>query len=266
MNDARRTVLKVLVGTSLFPLAHTATAQISTATAINRAARFRALSQRTAKAYCQMSLEVLPDNARDVLVTAQRLIQVGFEDLGKAGFTTDAANLLKLVQVESTALMALVAKPPARDALPAVSAQSDRMLAAANRLTEAIEAGSKVASAKLINVAGRQRMLSQRMAKNYFLAAAGADSKPLRDQLASDRVEFKQAMAMLAAAPVSTPAIRNDLQLAETQWLFFEQAIARKPDPDALRNVATTSERLLEVKNSLTLHYETALKELLGTT
>lgn len=88
----RRTLLKAAALGALLPTAWSANAEIPLSTAINRAARFRALSQRCAKAYCQTYLEVLPENARDTLNTAQRLIQVGFEDLGKGGFSTSVAK------------------------------------------------------------------------------------------------------------------------------------------------------------------------------
>ena len=54
------------------------------ATAINRAGRFRALSQRIAKAYCQIHLNVDPSDARQVLETARRLVRAGFDDLAKS--------------------------------------------------------------------------------------------------------------------------------------------------------------------------------------
>ena len=72
------------------------------------------------------------------------------------------------------------------------------------------------------------------------------------------------ALDTLAAAPISTPAIRNELELGRGQWLFFESALQRKPDDKALETVATTSERLLEVLERLTDLYDVALKEVLG--
>ena len=80
----------------------------------------------------------------------------------------------------------------------------------------------------------------------------------------SDAVEFKQAMVILAAAPLSTQGIRNELGLGESQWLFFDAALQRKPDARGLEAVATTSERLLEVMDKLTGLYDSALQELLG--
>ena len=79
-----------------------------------------------------------------------------------------------------------------------------------------------------------------------------------------DSTEFRQALAQLAAAPISTPAIRNELALGEAQWVFFDAALQRKADERGLETVGTTSERLLEVMDRLTGLYDTALKEVLG--
>lgn len=109
-------------------------------------------------------------------------------------------------------------------------------------------------------------MLSQRLAKNYFLGVADAESKLSKEQLTLDRVEFEQNLTSLAAAPISTNSTRNELQLVQSQWMFFEGALSRRPDMDALRNIATTSERLLEANNNLAALYEAALKDILGAT
>lgn len=260
----RRSVLQTIAAITLVPSAYSANAQISLSTAINRAGRFRALSQRTAKAYAQMYLGVLPSNAKDVMATAQRLIQVGFDDLAKGQFNSDISRQIGNIQTQAQALATLVTRAPNKDNVAAVAAQADRMLNVADATTQAMESQSPQASAKLINVAGRQRYLSQRMAKNYFLTAAELSTASMRDQLQSDRNEFKNALLMLNNAPISTPGIRNELALAQSQWVFFEAAINRKPDGSGLSDVATTSERLLDVMNNLTGMYDDALKTVLG--
>ena len=67
------------------------------------------------------------------------------------------------------------------------------------------------------------------------------------------------AHELLKNAPQSTPAIKTELQLAETQFTFFELALRNlKPglgDAVAQTNVFTTSERILQVMDSVTGMY-----------
>lgn len=260
----RRAVVQTLAASLLLPAMGAAQAQIAVSTAINRIARYRALSQRIAKVYVQMQLGVLPDQAAAALAAAQKLVRSGFEDLQKVPWPAELAGQIAAVRGAVDTLQALLVVPPSMPSVLAVATQADRVLSIANTATEAFEKSSKAATAKLVNVAGRQRALSQRLAKNYFLLATGGEFKGAREELASDAQEFRSAMAFLAGAPLSTPAIREELALGEGQWLFFGAALQRKADARGLADVATTSERLLEVTDRLTNLYDAALKEVLG--
>ncbi len=243
-----------------------AQAQISLAVAINRTARMRALSQRGVKLYAQLMLDVQAVNTREAQAAVQKLIALSLDDLGRANLSGALAAQLATTSKTSATFLASLGAAPSKENLVRANSHADRLLAESDALTSLLEAASKQNSGKLINLAGRQRMLSQRMAKQYFLAAAGADSPGSRSLLATDRADFKQALKTLSAAPVSTPGIRNDLQMVEAQWLFFETALDRKADAESLKNIATTSERLLELNNNLTTQYETALRDVLGVT
>jgi len=236
---------------------------LALSTAINRAGRLRALSQRMAKAYAQLVLGVTQEKSLEVMAAAQRIVKGNLLELGRAGFSGDTASLLAACQADAEQLMALLTGQPAAQKLSEVNKAADQMLASADRLTAALESRSK-ASAKIINLAGRQRMLSQRMAKSFMLIEAGQEAAPLRKQLDAARAEFVQAMDALEAAPVSTPAIKQDLLLARSQWVFYQSALDGKDKAAARRDVATTSERILEVMDNLTGLYDTALRELLG--
>lgn len=261
----RRAVVRALAVALLMPaLPLTAQARMALATAINRTARFRAMSQRMAKLYGQLHLNVMPERARDALEQTRRQVRTNLEDLGRQGWPAEVAQLLAEVRRSAERLDGLTAQPPAKGSFQAVSAQADQMLAQANSATQALEHLAQAPTAKLVNTAGRQRMLSQRLAKNYGLVAAGLDSRPLREQMAADADEFQRAMAQLANAPLSTPAIRSTLELGQGQWVFFDMAIKRQPNARGLEDVATTSERLLEVMDSLTALYEAALQDVLG--
>ena len=258
----------VAAGVVLPTWAATAQAQMALSAAINVSGSFRALSQRMAKAYCQQHLQVMPLAALDVLAKVRKQAQAGAADLAKGStagaWPADLSRQLEEVQKQYTVLNTLTATAPSKASAAAVAEQADRMMTAAQTATESLEKLARAPSAKLVGMAGRQRMLSQRMAKQYFLLAAGVDPKASQSQMNADAAEFKQALQALAAAPVSTPAIRTELELGQAQWLFFEAAMRRHPDTKGMDAVATTSERLLEKMDRLTSLYDAALREVLG--
>ena len=246
-----------------------AQAQMGLSGAINYAGWFRALSQRMAKAYCQQYLQVLPAAAVDVMGQTRKMVQTGSGELARGmqsgQWPVEVGRQLAEVQKQFALLNQMTSAPATTTALvAAASEQADRTLLIAQAVTEAIEKMAQAPSARLVNLAGRQRMLSQRLAKNYFLSAAKVDSKVVQAQLASDAADFRQALQTLKAAPVSTSSIRNELELADSQWLFFESALRRPADDAGLNAVATTSERLLGVMDKLTGLYDAALREVLG--
>jgi hypothetical protein len=261
---SRRTLVQAGVLLALAPIAQSSQAQIAISTGINRSGRLRALSQRCAKGYAQIHLNVMPERSREVISTAQRIMAANIEELLRSTPPKEIAAQLTAVQNEVAKLNSLCSVPPTKDGVLAVSQQSNLVLAAANKVTLSYEALGKSGNSKLVNIAGRQRLLSQRLAKNFFLFASGFETKAVRDEIEADRAEFKTALGTLQNAPISTANIRNELALAQSQWVFYEGALTQRPEAENMRTVATTSERLLEVMNNLTELYDAALKDVLG--
>ena len=103
-------------------------------------------------------------------------------------------------------------------------------------------------------------MLVQRLARLYLTAYAGDKSTGLRVDIEQARREFSAALDELATAPENSEANRRTLDLARTQWFFFEQSIASMNDPESSnpKHVATSSERILEVLDELSTQYAKA--------
>ena len=80
----RRVAVQWVAAGILLPTwANGAQAQVALSGAINHAGRFRALSQRMAKAYCQQHLTVMPAAAVDVMAHARKLVQQGSAELAR---------------------------------------------------------------------------------------------------------------------------------------------------------------------------------------
>lgn len=264
----QRRHLLALLGTSLLALTgHTKTTPSSPAlplgAAINRSGRLRALSQRVAKLHVQSTLGVLPDRTGDLMRQCRQLIDSSLGELGRQPLNADTRALMPRLQGHAERLLVLTAGTGAPPRTDDVVRAADDMLKSADELTSAFEKQASQSGARVVNVAGRQRMLSQRAARAHFLQAAGGTAAAGQaQQLEAARREFDEGLAYLANASLSTPAIRQQLELARGQWLFFDQALRKPSQGDALQTVATTSERMYEVMDQLTGLYEQAVQEL----
>src|SRR5690606_16488295 len=131
-------------------------------------------------------------------------------------------------------------------------------------LVGALAASGVGAEVGVVNVAGRQRMLSQRMAKLALLQAAAGDAAPFGDELAATRAAFEQGLDTLAQAPLSTPEIRAMLEQGRAAWRQLGDAVPQAGQAAGRVQVAAASEELLEVFDRLTQAYQHSIQVLMG--
>jgi Type IV pili methyl-accepting chemotaxis transducer N-term len=228
--------------------------------AINKAGRQRMLSQRCAKAYLALGQTVRSEQADKVLSDSMALFDRQLVELRAFAPTPDIKTTYgELDGAWSAYKSALVGATPSKNGGDAVVSASNRVLQLAHQGTVQLEAASGRPVGKLVNIAGRQRMLSQRMAAMYLGASWGVQADASVKALTAARADFVQAHAVLKSAPETTPAIRAELDLAEQQYSFFDNALKLlKPgvvDPRQQADVFTTSERILQVMDSATGQY-----------
>ena len=140
---------------------------------------------------------------------------------------------------------------------------AELMLKNAESLTEFLESSGLVASLHVLNVAGRQRMLSQRITKLCFMLAIRPDAGRLA-QLAELTKTFQTAMVYLVDVPLSSPSIRENLQAAQKDWQHLYDVLKSISDIKALDQISEAGERLLNVSERLTDQYERAMQILIG--
>jgi len=124
-------------------------------------------------------------------------------------------------------------------------------------LTTQLTAALGIQSARSTNLIGRQRALSQRMAKAAFGLMWSHDSKSYAQQFDTARVQFNAALCELQRAAANSSLIAHNLELAEIEVRLFDTALGTHNDMPKLMapraiNVAPTNQRLLALLDELT--------------
>jgi hypothetical protein len=221
-------------------------AEVDYGALIDMAGRQRMLTQRIVKAYAQVGLGVTPDASHAQLRTAVRRFETQLGELGRRAPVAAARPVLERVDALWRPLRRVVLGPVHREGAQWLAAHDEALLGAAHELVGVLEASAGTALARLVTLAGRQRMLSQRLAKLYMLQTWGIEVAGADDDMATAQRDFAQALATLQQAPENTPAIAQELDAIALQWDWFAAALTvQRETPHALV-VADASESILE--------------------
>ncbi len=231
--------------------------------AVNRAGQLRMLSQRLVLGYAQALAGRDAKQAARLIDACSERVEANLVALHAAIDARGYAELVGRVEASWQPVRSICASPPALDRLDALDAASDAMLADAESLTGFLDASGLVPSLHIVNVAGRQRMLGQRIAKLCFLLAVEPTAGRLAD-LRERAATFEQALETLRGLPLTSESIRACLQDLLSDWRRCRRLLDALQDPLTLDAVADVSERLLVGCERLTDHYEQAMQILIG--
>ena len=221
--------------------------------AIDKAGAQRMLSQRMGKAWLGQLRPELAPRARQVLQVSEVRFERQLDELLAFAPTPEIAGSYKAMQHRFGEYRALLQSPPSRARVDELLKTSGDLLSLAHLATGQLQARSVTANAMLVNMSGRQRMLSQRLALFFMAGQQGARPDLVAKETAKARGEFETAMRVLGSAPEATPAIRDNLELARNQWVFLQSALAGESQGlQAARDVFVASENLLAVMETVT--------------
>ncbi|WP_137937112.1 type IV pili methyl-accepting chemotaxis transducer N-terminal domain-containing protein [Chitinivorax sp. B] len=246
----------LLLTLSALAVASVSAADIAYPDLINKAGRQRMLSQRIVKAYLQMGANVLPDQGRQVLADSIKTFEHQLADLKQAELSQVVEVAIEHEEQQWRAFRELASGPVNQVSAKKLQAQSDLLLASANAVTLALQEAYGQPAGRFVNLAGRQRMLSQLLSRQYLAKYWGIahadDDKATQDA----RGEFGRNLAQLSGTPNLTITLKQQLDLASQQWLFLDTALTQPHNANNAQSVVSTSERILEVLDNVVSRFE----------
>jgi hypothetical protein len=257
-SGGRRRLLQLSVSLVALSLADDVTAgdaRLDFGTAIDVAGRQRMLTQRIVKAYCQVGLDVAPDVSRAQLAAAMDRFGRQLADLTHRAPTADARRAATRIGHAWGPFKRDALGPVSRATARRLIAQSESLLVAANDLVRLLQDAAATSQARLVNTAGRQRMLSQRLAKLYMVRAWKIEIPGLREDMDAAAAEFDGALAALRSAPENAPSIAAELGAVAMQWEWFRNALDLEGAASSPYVVADASESILSSMELITAKY-----------
>jgi nitrate/nitrite-specific signal transduction histidine kinase len=224
--------------------------------AIDQAGAQRMLSQRMGKTWLAQLRPELSARARQVLQASEARFTQQLDQLLGFAPTPEISGSFRALQRRFQDYRALLHRTPRREDLDELLRRSGEVLSLAHVATGQLQQRSREGTAWLVNLSGRQRMLSQRLALYFLAGQQGARPALVQGEITKASTEFKSAMQTLAQAAEATPAIRDNLELARNQWVFLQAALGGESQgPQAAHDVFVASENLLVVMETVTGHF-----------
>lgn len=234
---------------------------------VNRSGQLRMLSQRLVKLALLQLAGVQAAQAKELLKESVLRIDANLVSLGKSLSQPTFGDLLGQVAITWGRLKLALQDTPAADGMAHLDDLADLLLQDAERMTGSLESAGAMPPLQMLNLAGRQRMLSQRFAKYALLRAIGGKATLARSEagMAESQAAFEQALQYLNDIPLTSKDIRLSLDRAAVSWQHMrEGAVAMDKDPRRLESLATASEDLLDVFEQLSAQYERSMQMLVG--
>jgi hypothetical protein len=203
-------------------------------TALNKAGQQRMLCERIVKDYLIIGANPKSKVAEAELDYAASIFNENFHDLTSYVKSPETISALKVVNDLWAKFRVKVFKNPDVDNCPVILADASQLVQACDDVLEKIQLDTNVEVTRLSRLCGRQRLLSQRLAKLYMVENWKVDYPKLDKEIDESINTFEYSLGLLMNYQENTPEIRTILNKQYEQWSklkkYFEDRTVLKAD------------------------------------
>lgn len=252
--SVRAVVYGLLILLCQLPVAQAAPA-FDIAEAINVAGRQRMLSQRIVKSYLQMGQDVRYRVANRHLRSSIVLFEQQHRILKHFASNPEVGRSLTLIEKLWPQFKKTATAPVQRDNAEQLREQAEQLLAATHQVVVLLTEQSGTTQGELVDIAGSQRMLTQRMGSLYMLLSWKFDNPLYREDYKVATIQFDEALQELLNANENTPEINYLLQQVKQNWNMYKLSNRMDNDHFIPGLVARMLDKILTQMNQITALY-----------
>ncbi len=190
--------------------------------AINIAGKQRMFTQRLLKDYAMVGMGNTYANPKEDL---QKIIGKFEDHINSLGdFTNDSKTKEQIKKAKKIWLpiKKKLTETPTKENAVVLQEELEVLLKISDNITKLFAAQSKKSTGEIINISGRQRMLSQRMASLYMFKVWGIDDPQFKTKLKNAMDLFKSSLTKLSKYEKNSDEINSLLDKAKRSFMFFE--------------------------------------------
>ncbi len=223
--------------------------------AVNKAGQQRMITQRMLKDYALIGMNNIYGDPKKDLPEMVKLFDSNLNEL--KGFIKDKSSLESLNELSTlwNPIKKTLQEAPSKDKVVKLQGDLEILLNAANKSTGLITKSSGEASSEIVNMAGKQRMLSQRMASLYMLKVWDISDLKFEEKLTKAMGEFSKAHEILSNSKLNSDKINTLLEKTGMAFMFFEmtqESNSKRYVPSLINKSAT---KILTNMNTVTELY-----------
>jgi len=185
---------------------------------IDIAGKQRMLSQRIAKDYLYLHKNIATRKIEKELQVSIKNFFQSHKILVNAIKNEEIQNLLNFVEISSNDFNQTLHKSFTLDNAKLILDLSESMLEGSEYIVDSIKSTTKEQESKIIDIAGKQRMLAQRIAKYYIAYQTGIQDDNTVRSMKQTVVEFNNNLTILLTNKENTPAIQEKIDGVNRLW------------------------------------------------